>query len=167
MRVTECLVEQAIRTDLQGGDRDAVLGEMVDAFVDAGIIAADKGPGGEESPRDRVLQSVVRREELGGTALGRGIAVPHGKSAVITQVYVAIGLVKRDGVTFQGGGKPEVVSVVFLVLAPLDSPGEYLRALEAISRMLRNEMFRKHLSGATTSQDVVQLVEEYQQGVPC
>jgi PTS system fructose-specific IIA component/PTS system nitrogen regulatory IIA component len=83
-----------------------------------------------------VVASLLRREELGSTGIGRGVAIPHAKSTAVNRVIAAIGRCP-NGVDFDGlDGEP--VHLIVLVLSPPDRPGDHLRAIERISRALRN-----------------------------
>lgn len=125
--------------------RDA-LGEMVDLLAAAGKV----------TDRDEYLKSVVERESLGSTGIGMGIAIPHGKSDVITDVVIAFGR-SAEGIDFEAlDDKP--VHLVFLLAAPRNVGGVYLKALAQLSRMLRRQDFRQNLMAATTEADVISIL---------
>ena len=89
--------------------------------------------------RPRIVQSVVKalmhREQLGSTGIGRGAAVPHARHGAIERIVGIIGHVP-SGIDFNSlDGDP--VTKIFLFLSSPKRPGEHLRALERISRMLR------------------------------
>ena len=82
-----------------------------------------------------VITAVMRREELGSTAIGRGFAVPHAEHPSVAEVIGNIGYV-RHGIDFNSlDGEP--VRTILLLLSPPNQPGNRLRALERISRVLR------------------------------
>ena len=124
--------------------------KAVDNLVKAGRISSDES--------DSIVQAILKREELGSTGIGRGIAVPHTKHPSVTQLTGTVG-VSQGGVDFQSlDGEP--VQLFFLLVSPPDRPGDHLRALENISRQLRDDMFCKFLKQARTPGDIQTLLEE-------
>ena len=69
MALRDYVCKEAICTDLQAGEREDVIRELLNRFVAGSALAAGKV--------DEVLASVLKREQLGSTAIGNGIAVPH------------------------------------------------------------------------------------------
>jgi nitrogen PTS system EIIA component len=84
---------------------------------------------------DSVITAMVRREELGSTGIGGGLAIPHTKHPSIASVVGAVGYSHR-GIDFNSLDGQLVHTVVLLLSAP-DKPGEYLKALERISKIHR------------------------------
>ncbi len=84
---------------------------------------------------DEVISAVMQREQLGSTGIGRGLAVPHAKHLSVSRLTGTIGYA-ANGLEFDAlDGKP--VHTIVLLLSPPDRPGEHLRALEKISRLMR------------------------------
>jgi len=100
----------------------------------------------------------MSREELGSTGIGRGVAVPHTKHGSVEELVGTVG-VSRHGVDFESLDG-EKVYVLFLLVSPLDRPGDHLRALENISRQLRDDRFCRFLKQAKTAEEIRQLLEE-------
>ena len=95
---------------------------------------------------------------LGSTGIGKGVAVPHTKHPSVEKLVATVALVK-EGVDFASlDGEP--VYILFLLVSPPDRPGDHLRALENISRHLRNDSFCKFLRQAASSAAVIDLLEE-------
>jgi len=151
MKLCEIVQSKAIVTQLESTDRDEVVGELVDALVSA--RAAKK------AIRDELIESVLQRERRGSTGFGRGVAVPHVKHTSVKKISVAIGL-SQAGVDFNALDKQPVFSV-FLLLSPEGNPEEHLQAMEVIFKSLSNEMFRRFLRQATTTDEVTTLLEEF------
>jgi PTS system fructose-specific IIA component/PTS system nitrogen regulatory IIA component len=100
----------------------------------------------------------MKREELGSTGIGRGVAVPHTKHPSVERLVGTVGI-SRNGVEFSSlDGEP--VQIFFLLVSPPDRPGDHLRALENISRQLRDDTFCRFLKQSKTVQDIEQLLEE-------
>lgn len=150
MRLSQIVPEGAIVARLHGTERDAVVGELVDALVAAGAAPAGL--------RNDLLGRVLDRELRGSTGFGKGIAVPHVKHKSVRGMAAAIGL-SAGGVDFNALDKQPVYSV-FLLLSPEDQPEEHLRAMEVIFKSLSRDTFRRFLRQATTTEDVRTLLEE-------
>src|SRR5262245_47413003 len=150
MKFADFMNTAAIRADLEADDKESVIREMAQALVDAGKIARQDFEG--------IVQAILKREELGSTGIGRGVAVPHTKHPSVEQLVGTVG-VSHDGIDFNSLDG-EKVQLVFLLVSPPDRPGDHLRALENISRQLRDDTFCKFLKGAQTSGDIQQLLDE-------
>jgi mannitol/fructose-specific phosphotransferase system IIA component (Ntr-type) len=150
MKFSDFIVPQAIRPSLLSDEKEAVIREMVQALVDAGQIDCDV--------MDSVVASILRREELGSTGIGRGVAVPHAKHASLSKL-VGLVAVSPDGVDFRSLDG-EKVHIFFFLVSPSDLPSEHLKALEYISRQVRNETFCRFLQHATTAAEIQQILTD-------
>lgn len=150
MKFCDFITAESIRPELASDEKQAVITELVEGLVTAGQIKEDQ--------KDDVLASIMKREELGSTGIGRGVAVPHTKHASVDKLVGAVG-VSRDGVDFDSLDG-EKVFLFFLLISPPDRPGEHLRALENISRQLRDDTFCRFLKQSKTADDISQLLEE-------
>ena len=150
MPFSEISCIETIRTPLVADDKPGVIQELVSVLVAAGRI----------DPLDKagVERAVVKREELGTTGIGLGVAIPHSKHIGVDRVVAAVGI-HTVGVDFHSlDGRP--AHLFFLLLSPPDAPADHLRALETISRQLRDENLRSLLKQATTAEEVWQLLEQ-------
>lgn len=150
MKLRDIVVKKAILPALAATKRDDAIRELVDALVDAGKVAPDQ--------RDPFVKSIIARENRGSTGFGHGVAVPHAKSSIVTQLVVAVGI-SKNGVDFNALDKQPVHSI-FLLLSPENRPEEHLDAMEAIFGNLSRDQFRRFLRQATSADDVVTLLEE-------
>jgi mannitol/fructose-specific phosphotransferase system IIA component (Ntr-type) len=107
---------------------------------------------------ESITRAIMKREELGSTGIGRGVAVPHTKHPSVSQLLGTVA-VSQPGVDFDSLDG-EKVQLFFLLISPPDRPGEHLRALENISRQLRNDSFCKFLKQAKSADDIWQLLVE-------
>lgn len=145
MKLMDFVVSSAIVPDLQVTNKEDAIRGLVGALRAAGVVAADS--------EDGIVAAILKREELGSTGIGNGVAVPHTKHASVGKLVAAVALVK-DGVDFQSlDGKR--VHIMFLLVSPPDRPGDHLRGLENISRHLRNQDFCNFLKQATTKEEVI------------
>lgn len=150
MNFADFICKKAIRSQLEATDKEGVIREMTQALVDAGEIKEDQYEG--------IVEAILKREELGSTGIGRGVAVPHTKHSTVEKLCGAVA-VSESGVEFASlDGDP--VHVVFLLVSPPDRPGDHLRALENVSRRLRDDSFCRFLKQSKTSEDILQLLDE-------
>jgi nitrogen PTS system EIIA component len=150
MKFADFIRVSAIKADLVAEGKDDAIRELV-----AGLVASqDIAEGDQES----IIKAIMKREELGSTGIGRGVAVPHTKHPSVDRLIGTVG-VSAEGVDFNSLDG-EKVQLFFLLISPPDRPGDHLRALENISRQLRNDTFCRFLKQAKTADDVQQLLEE-------
>ena len=150
MKFADFMVREAVRTDLKAEDKPGVIREMVKALEEAGSI--------DPAETESIVKAILKREELGSTGIGRGVAVPHTKHPSVNRLIGTVGI-SQEGVDFDSLDG-EKVYLFFLVISPPDRPGDHLRALENISLKLRNETFCRFLKQSKTTEDVLQLLDE-------
>jgi|SRR5215470_10843471 len=148
MRIIDVLEPTDIVADLGGGSKDDIITELATAV-------ASHHP---EIDRNRLVQALEDRERLNSTALGDGVAIPHGKLPGLRKVVAAFGR-STSGVDFSSlDGKP--THLFFLLVAPEDSAGAHLKALARISRLLKDEGFRRRLLAARDVAAIYQTIRE-------
>ncbi|MEE8450771.1 MAG: PTS sugar transporter subunit IIA [Thermoguttaceae bacterium] len=150
MKFADFVSSEAVRADLEAHDKEGAIREMVQALLDAGRIEADES--------ESIVKAILKREELGSTGIGRGVAVPHTKHPSVDRLVGSVA-VSSKGVDF-ASLDGETVQLFFLLISPPDRPGDHLRALENISRQLRDDTFCKFLQQAKSPEDIKQLLEE-------
>ena len=150
MKFADFVSREAIRAEITADDKEGVIREMVQALAEA-----SKVPQGEY---ESIVKAIMKREELGSTGIGRGVAVPHTKHPSIDRLVGTVA-VSGEGVDFDSLDG-EKVHLFFLLISPPDRPGDHLRALENVSRQLRDETFCKFLKQAKNAEDIIQLLEE-------
>ena len=150
MKFADFVCTAAIRPQLESDDKSQVIAELVDSLVTAGQLT--------EYDKDEIIQAIMKREELGSTGIGRGVAVPHTKHPVVDKLLGTVA-VSSDGIDFNSLDG-ENVQLFFLLISPPDRPGDHLRALENITRQLRDDSFLKFLKQSKTVDEINQLLEE-------
>jgi mannitol/fructose-specific phosphotransferase system IIA component (Ntr-type) len=152
MRMTNFIVRDAIIPTLAATNKEGAIREMVQALHAAGCF--------REGELEDIVKSVLRREQLGSTGIGRNIAIPHSKHANVDRLIGTLALSDR-GVPFDSiDGEP--VFVFVLLVSPQDRPGDHLRALENVVRTMKDDEFVKKLRQAKTKDEIWRLLEEVQ-----
>ena len=149
MKIVDILSSEAlIAPDLAGKSKDEVVREL------ARHLAAQY----REIDAERLVQVLWERERLGSTAIGDGIAIPHGKLPLLGGVIGAFGR-HVAGVDFDSlDGKP--TRLFFLLVAPEESVGQHLKALARVSRLLKDPGFRESLLAAQGGAELFRLIRE-------
>lgn len=156
MKLLDFVVREAIIVDLQATGKEETIREIVGSLQRVGRI-----PPGEA---DNVAKAILGREELGSTGIGQGVAVPHTRHPTVDRLVGTVAL-SRTGVDFAAlDGDP--VDIFFLLISPPNQPGDHLRALENISRHLKDERFVSFLRQSRTREAVIDVIEEADQGAP-
>jgi len=148
MKILDILVPEAVVPDMRAGSKPEALDEL------AGALATLH----PEIDRERLVEVLLDREELGSTAIGEGIAIPHGKLAAVTCVMAAFGR-SAQGIDFDSlDGNP--TRLFFLLVAPEDSAGVHLKALARISRLLKDQNFRERLLTGASREELFATIKE-------
>lgn len=150
MKFADFIQVPAIKADLAADDKEGVIRELVESLVASGALKTED--------MDGIVKAIMKREELGSTGIGKGIAVPHTKHPSVSKLVGTVG-VSSEGVDFNSLDG-EKVQLFFLLISPPDRPGDHLRALENISRQLRDDTFCRFLKQARSAADIQQLLEE-------
>jgi fructose-specific phosphotransferase system IIA component len=107
---------------------------------------------------ESALQEFLQRESKGSTGIGNGIAIPHVRSAQVSQLEFFFAN-SKEGVDFESlDGEP--IHLLFMMVAPLSSQGSHIKALARISRILNDESVRARLKDATEPEEVRSILAE-------
>jgi PTS system nitrogen regulatory IIA component len=148
VKITDFLSVQTVIPALAQREKNAVLEEL------AGWLAANHT---DLDPK-RVLSVLMERERISTTAIGEGVAIPHGKLPGLERIY---GVFARssEGVDFNSlDGGP--THLFFVLIAPEGAAADHLKALARISRLLKDESFRRRLMAAKSNQELFTLIAE-------
>jgi len=146
--LTELLAAERIRVPLAARTKEAALEELVGVLHATGAVADPQA----------VLRAVRQRESELSTAIGGGVAVPHGKAEGVAGFTMAAG-VAVDPVDFDApDGQP--VRLFFLLVGPESAKGAHVKALSRIARLVRGEELRQRLIGARDADEFMAVVAE-------
>ncbi len=117
---------------MRAATREDVLTELVEPLVAARPWL----------DRHALVDSLREREHMGSTAMGNGVAIPHGKAAGLESALLVFGR-SREGVAFSSSEKD--CHIFFLILAPEEEAGQHLRLLAQIARRAKDPVFRSEV----------------------
>ena len=146
MRLTEILQPDCVKVPLDAEDKKAAVFELVDLLTQQTGIEDAEG----------LKQAVWDRETTRTTGIGHGIGIPHGKSAGVDRLRMAIGR-PRQPLEF-GAIDRRPVDLIILLASPADQTGPHIQALAKISRMLIDEDFRQSLKQVGTGDELYQMI---------
>ncbi len=150
MKFVDFVCFEAIIPELEAGDRDGVIAELVSALEKCGRLG--------EGSCEKIIKAVIEREEEASTGMGKGVAVPHVKHQAVKDIVAAIGQ-SSAGVDFSALDKQPVYSVILLI-SPVDYPDKHLQAMENVFKHLQQEKFRKFLRQSRNAEQIEYLLRE-------
>ena len=153
MRMSDFVVRYSINKDLVTTEKGEVIREMVKNLRQAGLFTG--------SEPDDIVKQIMKRESLGSTGIGRGVAIPHTRHTSVEKLVGTIA-VSKAGVKFDSLDN-EPVFVLVMLISPPDRPGDHLRALENVSRTLKDDGFVRQLRAAQTREEVWALLADHEQ----
>jgi mannitol/fructose-specific phosphotransferase system IIA component (Ntr-type) len=150
MALTDILTPARIKLPLEAATRDGVIEELIDLLDADGCL----------SNRQGALQAVLAREATRSTAIGSRLAFPHGKTPAVDRLVLAIGRSPEPIPFASPDGRG--VTLIALLLSPLDKTGPHIQALARLSRMLSMDMLRAKIAHAATGEELYHLLEEHE-----
>ncbi len=151
MKVSELLKKEFIISDLKGETKEEVINELVDLFKD--------DPRVEDI--EKVRTAVLEREKVMSTGVGKGFAIPHGKTNAVKEIIGSFGRIK-DGIDYESlDGNP--VNLVFLLVGKDNLISTHIKLLSRISRLMNKDDFRHRLAEANSADEIVKLFSEEEQ----
>jgi PTS system nitrogen regulatory IIA component len=147
MHLSDFFAREAISLDLHGSSKDEILAELV------GLLGLD------ERSSDMLLRMLQRRETMGSTGVGRGIAIPHCRSLEVTRLRLAYGHHRR-GVEFQAIDNRPVFDFFLIVAPPLEISNQYLPVLGKIAQFAKDADVPERLAALQSADDLLRLLGE-------
>lgn len=143
--ICDLLVPDAIRMTLNEKRKKRVLSEMVELLASAWKL--DKAPA--------LTEQVLKREKMGSTGIGHGVAIPHCLTSLTDRTIMAFGRC-RQGISY-GAADNRPVYLLFLLLGPESATSDHLKLLSKLSRLLTEEQFRDQLMEAEDPEEIIEL----------
>ena len=147
MNLREFLTEDAVQLDLGGESKDEILKELI------GLLGVD------DKAQGILFKMLKRRENLGSTGIGKGIAIPHCRSLVVNRLRVAFGR-KKGGVDFKAIDDQPVHNFFLIVAPPLEVSNQYLPVLGKIAQFSKEPDVPERLLALKDAREFMALLEE-------
>lgn len=147
MELRDFFSEDAIKLELEGTAKDEILKELI------GLLGLD------DKSEGMLFKMLKRRENLGSTGIGRGIAIPHCRSLVVSKLRVAFGR-KTVGVDFKAIDDKPVFFFFLIVAPPLEVSNQYLPVLGKIAQFSKEADVPERLLKLKQPKEFMQLLEE-------
>ena len=147
MELREFFSEEAIKLDLAGNTKDEILKELIELL------------GLDDKSEGMLFKMLKRRENLGSTGIGRGIAIPHCRSLVVSKLRVAFGR-KPGGVDFKAIDEKPVYFFFLIVAPPLEVSNQYLPVLGKIAQFSKESDVPERLLSIKQPKEFMQLLQE-------
>ena len=148
MKVFELLDEKFILTDFKSVEKESVINELIDLYK------------GNDKVNDieMVRTAILDREKIMSTGVGKGFAIPHGKTNAVNNVIAAFGKTTRDIDYDALDGNP--VHLVFLLVGRDDMVSKHIKLLSRISRLMNKDEFRERLVNSNTKEEIINIFKE-------
>lgn len=147
MNLLDILSPQCVVAPVVAADKRGVINELVDVLASAGKVSDPQG----------LKDAVWTREQTRTTGIGHGLAIPHGKSAGMTALAMAIGK-PASPMDFEAiDGQP--VKLVVLLASPPDRTSDHIQALARISRLMMMDDFRNAIYAAGSAAEIFAMLE--------
>lgn len=148
MKVSDLLSTKVIISQLNSSRKEDVINELIDLFNgDSRIINLEK-----------VRSAVLEREKIMSTGVGKGFAIPHGKTSAVSDIIGAFGKTSRSIEFDSLDGKP--VNLVFLLVGRDTLVSSHIKLLSRISRLMNKDDFRERLIEARTPEEIINIFAE-------
>jgi len=148
MKIVELIKREMIVPVLAAREKRGILDEL----------AAHISQQNSRIDRATLLRVLVDREQLASTAIGEGVAIPHGKLSAVGEIVACLGRAP-GGVDFDSmDGQPTYL--FFVLVAPENSTGAHLKALARISRVFKDAEFRRRLLAAEDAEAMYRVIAE-------
>lgn len=148
-RLVEFLAEEFIVVDLKAFDKWDAIRQMVAFLMRTHRV--------EHITQEELYQSIVAREKDMSTAMGRGIAIPHGHTEKGPAIQGVMAIC-RDGIEFDAPDG-ESVKLMMLIITPKDKKDLHLKVLSSLSSMVRDDAIRERLIAAISPEDAMEVIE--------
>lgn len=143
MKVSEILSKEFIIAELNSIDKESAINELIDLFKNDSRV----------DDIEKVRQAVLDREKIMSTGVGKGFAIPHGKTDSVKEIIAAFGR-KKDGIEYDAlDGNP--VNLIFLLVGRDTMISAHIKLLSRVSRMMNKDDFRLRLLNAETSEEIM------------
>ena len=146
--IREVLLEENVNLDLNAGTKEEVFTQMTRMLYENGVIR-------EEQP---FIDELVHREAEGVTGIGEGIAIPHGRSAVVNRSVIAIGRTRTD-VSWETFDDKPVRCIIMFAIRDVDM-SQHIMLLSHVAQLLLDKDVIDTLHHAQTVEEIVNILRK-------
>jgi len=148
MKVSDILNDKVVLAELKSVKKEDVINEIIDLFKDDPRV----------TDIEKVRDAVMEREQIMSTGVGKGFAIPHGKTSAVTGIIGAFAKTSKEINYGSLDGKP--VSLIFLLVGKDTLVSTHIKLLSRISRLMNKDDFRERLKNAETKEEIIQIFTE-------
>jgi fructose-specific phosphotransferase system IIA component len=148
MKITSILTEDLIKVNIPGDTKDDVINFIINLAEKSNKI----------KDIEKVRHAIFDREKIMSTGVGKGFAIPHGKTDAVTDIVAAFGVTEKP-IDYQSLDH-EPVRLIFLLVGKDSLVGAHIKLLSRISRLMNKEELRLKLLEATSSAEILQMLKE-------
>jgi len=151
MNLASLLIKDRINLELKPGNKEDVIKDLV--------YSIKRG-----SDAELIVSTLLKREELGSTGIGKGIAIPHCRSLVVDKLEISIGRTTKP-INFNSIDK-KPVSLIFLIIAPPQDPGnQYLLTLGKIVQIAKEITKSNLVYKSNTTEEFIAMINEIEKEI--
>jgi fructose-specific phosphotransferase system IIA component len=148
MKITSILTEDLIQVNIPGETKEDVINAIIDLAAKSQKI----------KDIEKVRQAIFEREKIMSTGVGKGFAIPHGKTDAVTDIVAAFGITENP-IDYQSLDH-EPVRLLFLLIGKDSLVGAHIKLLSRISRLMNKEELRGKLLQSTSAQQILSILKE-------
>lgn len=148
MKITSILTEDLIKVNVPGESKDDVINAVIDLAAKSQKI----------KDIEKVRHAIFEREKIMSTGVGKGFAIPHGKTDAVSDIVAAFAVTEKP-IDYQSLDH-EPVRLLFLLIGKDSLVGAHIKLLSRISRLMNKEELRTKLLQAASSQEILQILKE-------
>lgn len=148
MKVSDILNDKVVLAELKSVKKEDVINEMINLFNDDPRV----------TDIEKVRDAVMEREQIMSTGVGKGFAIPHGKTSAVTGIIGAFAKTSKEINYGSLDGKP--VNLIFLLVGKDNLVSTHIKLLSRISRLMNKDDFRERLKNAESKEEIIQIFTE-------
>ena len=146
-KIADYIDFNTIELDLKSKNKNSVIKELYENMKATGRIKnVELG-----------FSDICERENMGSTGIGKGVALPHAKTAAVDEMIITLGI-SKNGIEYDAIDD-EIVKIFFMFLCPKGKAQEYLKVLARISRWIKDNEFREALLKAKTRKEIIEIIK--------
>jgi len=144
------ICEKDVILNVKPKSKRVIVSSMLDHLIEIKKIKEDN--------KKRILKTVIQREEMGSTAIGGFICLPHARLDCIKDIVLCIGI-SKEGVVFESLDQ-EPVNIIMLLLSNQNEAGLHLKALAHLAKLLRDKFFVQQLKDVDNESRAIALIKK-------